>query len=62
MYEIHACVYAETGAVVTVLFPVVSTIGYTLWLGLGWRFFLALLWVLFGDCLVVGSVIASIMW
>ncbi len=42
--------------------PPVSTIGYTLWLGLRWRFFLAILYVLLGDCLLNGAVIATIMW
>lgn len=48
--------------VTLILTGTVSTVGYTLWLGLGMRFFLALLWVLLGDCLLVGSIVASIMW
>jgi hypothetical protein len=40
----------------------VSTIGYTFWLRLGWRFFLACLWAVLGDCLAVGALVATIMW
>lgn len=44
------------------ILPSVSTIGYALWLRLGWRFFLACLWVVLWDYLAVGAIVASIMW
>ena len=41
----------------------VSTFGYCLWLRFAvWRFFVAWLCVLVGDCLVSGAIVASIMW